>query len=109
MSSTCAQVVGILALVASRSRQCVASAGQWDEARRIVSELEALPAGQSTPLAVAYVGLGDTARALDHLEAAAASRDPYLLQMSLTPTWFEPIRSHPRFAAWPALSGSIRT
>jgi serine/threonine-protein kinase len=76
-----------------------ASAGRSDDARRIVSELEALPAGQSTPLAVAYVGLGDTARALDHLEAAAASRDPYLLQMSLTPTWFEPIRSHPRFAA----------
>ena len=43
-------------------------------------------------------GLGDLPRSLDWLARAAAARDPYLLQMSLTATWFDPLRADPRFA-----------
>ncbi len=44
-------------------------------------------------------GLGDLPRSLDWLARAAAARDPYLLQMSLTAPWFDPLRGDPRFAA----------
>jgi hypothetical protein len=58
---------------------------------------EAGSGGAASPVAVAYVGLGDTVRALDWLERAAAGRDPYLLAMGLTPTWFDPLRGDRRF------------
>lgn len=75
--------------------------GRAAEARRLTAELEreAARGGSPTPLAVAYLGLGETGRALEWLERAAAARDPYMLQMSLTPGWFDPIRNEPRFAA----------
>ena len=76
-------------------------AGRLDDARRLVAALEQETAegGSPTPLAVAYLALGDHDRALDWLEAAAAADDPYMLQMSLTPRWFDPVRGDPRFAA----------
>jgi tetratricopeptide (TPR) repeat protein len=75
--------------------------GRRDDARRLVADLEreSEQGGAASPVAVAYVGLGDSTRALDWLERAAEDRDPYLLQMSLTPSWFDPIRAHGRFAA----------
>jgi tetratricopeptide (TPR) repeat protein len=71
-----------------------------DDARRLLAELEreAARGAPASPIAIAYVGLGDTARALDWLERAARERDPYLLQMSLTPTWFDEVRGSARFA-----------
>jgi serine/threonine-protein kinase len=70
------------------------------DARRLLSELEqeAGRGGAASPVSIAYVGLGDTVRALDWLERAAAAKDPYLLAMSLTATWFDPLRGDPRFA-----------
>ena len=77
-----------------------AKVGRQGDARRLLAELEreAGEGGAASPVSVAYVGLGDLPRALDWLERAAAARDPYLLQMSLTATWFDPLRGDPRFA-----------
>jgi len=74
--------------------------GRADDARPLIAELarEAEQGGAASPLAIAYIGLGEHESALDWLERAAESRDPYLLQMSLTPSWFDPIRAEPRFA-----------
>ncbi len=70
------------------------------DARRLVAELEAEAArgGAASPIAIGYIGLGEEQRALEWLERAAGARDPYLLAMGLTPTWFDPLRGDPRFA-----------
>ena len=77
-----------------------AKTARQDDARRLLAELEreAERGAPASPIAIAYVGLGDTVRALDWLERAARERDPYLLQMSLTPTWFDAVRGSARFA-----------
>jgi serine/threonine-protein kinase len=74
--------------------------GRQADARRLLAELEqeAARGGAASPVSIAYIGLGDMPRALDWLERAAAARDPYLLAMSLTATWFDPLRRDPRFA-----------
>jgi len=78
-----------------------ALSGRRADAERFLAELEqeAARGGAQSPVAIAHIGLGDRDAALDWLERAARARDPYLLQMSLTPAWFDPIRSDPRFAA----------
>ena len=77
-----------------------ARSARLDDARHLLAELEreAERGAPASPIAIAYVGLGDTARALDWLERAARERDPYLLQMSLTPSWFDALRASARFA-----------
>ncbi len=77
-------------------------AGRLDSARAVASSLErravrhaASPAG----VAVAYLGLGDTARALAWFERAVTERDQFLLAIGLSPRWFDPIRADPRFVA----------
>ena len=84
---------GVLALAYART-------GREADARRLVATLEqeAAAGGAASPVSVAYIGLGELPRALDWLERAAAARDPYLLQMSLTATWFDPLRGDRRFA-----------
>ena len=84
---------GVLALA-------YAGTGREADARRLAAALEkeAAAGGAASPVSVAYIGLGELPRALDWLERAAAARDPYLLQMSLTATWFDPLRADPRFA-----------
>ena len=76
-----------------------AKSARPDEARRLLAELEREAEGgaPASPVAIAYVGLGDSSRALDWLERAARERDPYLLQMSLTPSWFDAVRGSARF------------
>jgi hypothetical protein len=51
----------------------------------------------ATGLAYAYLGLGDTARALSELETAARTGErPYI---TLADPMFDPVRRSPRFAA----------
>ena len=74
--------------------------GRQADARRLIAELEgeAARGGTASPVSIGYVGLGDEARAIEWLERAAKARDPYLLAMGLTPTWFDPLRGDPRLA-----------
>jgi serine/threonine-protein kinase len=83
---------GVLAYAYGRSNRPA-------DARRLIAELEqeAGRGGAASPVAIAYIGLRDTSRALEWLERAVAAKDPYLLAMGLTPTWFDPLRSDPRF------------
>jgi hypothetical protein len=45
-----------------------------------------------------YAQWGQTARALDWLEAAMRNRDPYLVQLRMDPL-FDPLREEPRLQA----------
>ena len=80
----------------------LARAGRLDSARAVASRLEgralqhaASPAG----VAIAYLGLGDAARALTWFERAVRERDQFLLAIGVSPRWFDPIREDPRFVA----------
>ena len=79
-------------------------AGDRARAEALLRELEALPAGtwrRSSSLLRAYLGLGDTARALDALERAAEAPVGELvpLNVSLGAPMYDAIRGSPRFAA----------
>jgi hypothetical protein len=49
-------------------------------------------------LANAYVGLGDTTKALDLLNRACDERSPLLVYLRIFPDW-QPLRSAPKFQA----------
>lgn len=75
-----------------------AAAGQREEARRILREIEAMPPnyGAASRLAMAYGYLGDLERAFHWLEAAVEHDDwtvPYLRMIPL----MDPLRHDPRF------------
>jgi TolB-like protein/tetratricopeptide (TPR) repeat protein len=76
-----------------------AALGHSVEAREIVEKLEAgreqryVPA---LPIVWTYLGLGETAAALQWLETALAERDPFLGSLMVFPA-YEPIRDYPEF------------
>ncbi len=78
----------------------LAATGDRAGAAATVRELEARARGEwsvATGLAYAYLGLGDTARALSALETAArAGERPYL---TFADPMFDPVRESARFAA----------
>jgi serine/threonine-protein kinase len=78
-----------------------AVAGRTSEARELLVELEERSRSRFVPpsaFAIVHMGLGDDARAFDWLERAAVERDGWLAEAIFYPT-FNPLRSHPRYAA----------
>jgi tetratricopeptide (TPR) repeat protein len=73
--------------------------GHTDEARFVIENLQArrekgyIPA---LPVAWTYLGLGETAVALDWLEIALSEREPYLGSLNVFPG-YDSIRDHARF------------
>ncbi|HEV8445415.1 MAG TPA: protein kinase [Gemmatimonadaceae bacterium] len=76
-------------------------AGMRDSALAMARELEARPRTGSSEIVIAYAYLGikDTARALDGLERSTALRGIWPSYMSLCSFQYDPLRSSPRFAA----------
>jgi tetratricopeptide (TPR) repeat protein len=67
----------------------------------IARKLEAIPPGTwGLNSAMTYLSLarGDTARAMDYMERAAAGDGDLLLAQALNASLFEPLRTNPRFA-----------
>ena len=76
-------------------------AGRLDEARTLAAELEVTAASRYVSgyyLALPYLGAGDTARALDHLEAAVRERAAQLIYIGTEPV-VDVLRDEPRFRA----------
>ena len=76
--------------------------GEPGEAKKLIARLEALP--RNTPrrdagLAYAYLGVGDTARALSAMEHAASGDGDLLFALAPTDDTFDGVRASPRFAA----------
>ncbi len=78
-----------------------AVAGQESEAQRLLVELEGRSRREHVPptvLAMVHMGLGQDERAFDHLDRAVAEHDGWIAESIFYPT-FDPLRSHPRYAA----------
>ena len=76
-------------------------AGREADARRLLVELAALEGRayvSTVSFAVLHLGLNETGRALDWLEAGCGRRDPALPLVGVHPL-FEPLRAEPRFQA----------
>lgn len=74
-------------------------AGQKDEARRLLAELQAKSETQYVPpyfLATVQVGLGEKERALGLLERGYNERDAYMTWLKVEPA-LDPLRAEPRF------------
>ena len=77
------------------------TAGDTARAREILLELERIGTRPEATVPVARISLalGDTAKALAHLERAAAQHSPFFASESMASPIFEPLRGSPRFAA----------
>jgi len=76
--------------------------GAPGDARKLITSLEALPRDVSrrdAGLAYAYLGVGDTARALSAMERAAGGDGDLLFALAPTDDTFDAVRASPRFAA----------
>ena len=77
-------------------------AGRLDSARTVAARLEARAlrhAASPAGVAIAYLGLGDAARALTWFERAVEEKDQFLLAIGVSPGWFDPVRTDPRFVS----------
>ena len=73
--------------------------GHTDEARCVIADLQARRENgyaPALPIAWTYLGLGETAAALDWLETALAERDPFLGSLMVFPA-YDAIRDRPEF------------
>ena len=81
--------------------QAYALAGRHADARRMLAELTELSRRRHVPAtcaAIINIGLGDTERALELLEAACENRDTPLVTLKVHPV-YDCLRSEPRFQA----------
>lgn len=77
-----------------------AKMGRGDEARRILSEMEALPKSENLPAqerAIVYIGLGDKDAAFFWLEKSYEDHFASIIALTTEPL-FDSLRSDPRFA-----------
>jgi TolB-like protein/DNA-binding winged helix-turn-helix (wHTH) protein/Tfp pilus assembly protein PilF len=75
--------------------------GQSLAARRLLDELKTRSATETVPpgaIALAYIGVGDTANAVASLEESYASHDNYAIYISVDPL-MDTLRTDPRFRA----------
>jgi eukaryotic-like serine/threonine-protein kinase len=76
--------------------------GAPGEAKKLIASLEALPrdvARRDAGLSYAYLGVGDTARALSAMERAAGGDGDLLFALAPTDDTFDGVRASQRFAA----------
>lgn len=93
-----ASALGTLSHVRGFLGYSYARAGQRPQAETIAQELEArTDADSRAALAVTYIALGDTARALRNLETAAEAHAAFFTAQPLASPVFDPIRASPRF------------
>ena len=87
-------ILGLLAMAYGEQGRRIA-------AQRLVDELKARSASETVPpgaIALAYIGVGDTANAITSLQEVYASRDNYAIYISVDPL-MDPLRRDPRFQA----------
>ena len=80
----------------------LARSGATDDARALLKRVDAAPAGTWGKLSSTSritLALGDTARALDALEQAAAGDGDLTISQLISSKHFDPIRKSPRFVA----------
>jgi predicted Zn-dependent protease len=80
----------------------LARSGATDDARALVRRIDAAPAGtwgKLSSLSRISLALGDTTRALDALEQAAAGDGDLAISQLISSRHFDPIRKSARFAA----------
>ena len=84
----------------SRAAYAMAKAGRIEEARRIVADMLAEPDTDrdNYDVAAAFVGLGESDRALDALGTAIRLKNYDVVYMAVDPR-LEPLRSRPGFSA----------
>src|SRR5262249_46602271 len=78
-----------------------AMAGKRDRAARLLTRLEEMPAGGHLPftsLSMIHAALGNTHRALDHIEAACASHEWFIPALKRD-RCVDGLRTAPRFRA----------
>jgi TolB-like protein/DNA-binding winged helix-turn-helix (wHTH) protein/Tfp pilus assembly protein PilF len=73
-------------------------AGKRAEAKKIIEQLHRRPNMSPTSIAIVYAGLGDKNRAFALLERAFKEHDDSLIYVR-SQTFFDPLRSEPRFQA----------
>ena len=76
-----------------------AKAGQIDEAKKLLAELESLARREyviPSSFAMIYLGLGEIDKTFDWLEKAVDELDHSMIDLHEGP-YFDPLRSHPRF------------
>jgi tetratricopeptide (TPR) repeat protein len=95
LDPTSVQTMGLLGYAHAKS-------GNTRRAMTLAQELESSIGRMSGAAAAAariYLGLGDRTRALTLLERALADRDSFFASESMLESFFDPIRTDPRFAA----------
>jgi TolB-like protein len=76
-----------------------AAAGQRQNAEAIAQQLAALNDNDArASLGLVQIGLGDTAQALTNLERATRTHAAFFTQTALSASFYDPVRTSPRFA-----------
>lgn len=91
-STTAASLLGFAYAKSGKTRQAT------DIAKSLENQV-GRSAGAAAAAARVYVALGDRARAFNLLDRAATDRDSFFSSESLAESFFDPLRSDPRFAA----------